>query len=81
MSTTVESLKAALAHRRAGRLDEAERIGRQILEAEPQNTHALQLLGALAHDRGRHAAAADYLTRATMFDASEPAVHSSLAAV
>jgi len=81
MSTITESLKAALDYQRAGQLDEAERIGRQILDAEPQNTHALHLLGSLAHQRGRHAAAADYLTRATMLDPSEPAFPASLAAV
>ena len=80
MSTTTESLKAGLEHHRAGRLDEAELIARQILDSEPRNTQALNLMGAIAHARGRHAAAVDYLTRTVMLDPSEPLFQAGLAA-
>ena len=38
---------------RAGRWDEAERIYRQVLEADPRHASAWKMLGALARDLGR----------------------------
>ncbi len=49
MSTTAESLQKAFELHRAGDLDAAERIYRQVLAAEPHNAHAVHLLGVAAH--------------------------------
>ena len=38
---------------KSGRLGEAEAIYRQILAANPNDANALQLLGAIAHQRGK----------------------------
>ncbi len=57
-------IEDALSHHRAGRLDQAERLYRQILGAEKDNLDALQLLGALACDTGRAAEAVSLLERA-----------------
>jgi tetratricopeptide (TPR) repeat protein len=80
MTTTLESFKQAIELHRAGRLDEAERICRQILEHHPDNAHTLHLLGAICHQRGQGIAAVDHLMRAVMLDKSQPAFHSTLAA-
>jgi tetratricopeptide (TPR) repeat protein/SAM-dependent methyltransferase len=57
-------LHAALPHHRAGRLSEAEALYRSVLEIEPDNVDALQLLGVLAHQSGRHALAIEQIERA-----------------
>jgi len=40
-----EQIASALAHHRTGRLAEAEKTYRQILEREPENAEALHLAG------------------------------------
>jgi len=54
----------ALAHYRAGRLEEAERACRRLLEAQPAHADALHLLGAIAHARGAAAEAVELLEEA-----------------
>lgn len=48
-----QAITDALAHHRAGRIDEAERIYRDVLERDSNNFDALHLLGVTAHQRGR----------------------------
>ena len=52
--TQPEALRRARTSHRAGNLIEAERIYRAILGADPCHSDALQLLGALEVQRGRH---------------------------
>ena len=40
-----ETLQAAVAHHRAGRLAEAEKLYRQVLAGDPNHFDALQLFG------------------------------------
>lgn len=49
-----EALQYAIAHHRAGALDEAEAIYIQILGVQPRYADALHLQAALWHQRGRH---------------------------
>lgn len=52
------ALVAAASDRlRRGELDEAERLSRQALKADPRSTDALTLLGSIAESRGRAAEA------------------------
>jgi protein O-GlcNAc transferase len=44
---------AALAHHRAGRIAEAERVCRQILVIDPDHAQTLHLLGLTEHVHGR----------------------------
>jgi predicted O-linked N-acetylglucosamine transferase (SPINDLY family) len=57
-------LQTALAHHRAGRLQQAEAIYRQILAANPKDADALHKLGVLALDLGKMDVAVDLIGRA-----------------
>lgn len=50
---TDRRLAAALAEHRAGRLADAERLYRGLLDADPRHAGALHLLGVLAYQTGR----------------------------
>jgi tetratricopeptide (TPR) repeat protein/2-polyprenyl-3-methyl-5-hydroxy-6-metoxy-1,4-benzoquinol methylase len=71
MTRIADALNLALQHHQAGRLHEAEILYRQILEAQPDNPHALHLLGLIAHHVGRHEEAVDLIGKAI---AANPAV-------
>lgn len=46
-------LAAATAHHQAGRLPQAEQLYRQILQQQPQQVDALNLMGVIACQQGR----------------------------
>jgi predicted O-linked N-acetylglucosamine transferase (SPINDLY family) len=52
-----QMLATAVAHLRAGRLLDAERIARSLCERAPDNARAFHLAGVLAHQLGRNDAA------------------------
>ncbi len=62
--TIPEALALAAQHHKAGRLQAAEEIYRQILSAEPDQPDALNNLGLIAHQTGNHKAAVEYISRA-----------------
>jgi predicted O-linked N-acetylglucosamine transferase (SPINDLY family) len=64
-----KQLDAALAHHRAGRLDQADTIYRQM----PNNADALHLRGVLAHQQGRYADALELIARAIELDPANAA--------
>jgi protein O-GlcNAc transferase len=75
------ALARALELHKAGRLPDAERAYRTILDREPKNPNALFLLGSLAHQTGRSALAIDLIRKAI---AANPAIadyHNNLGAV
>jgi hypothetical protein len=51
--TIEQAIQIALASHQAGRLDEAERIYQQVLQAQPVHPDALHLLGLIACQGGR----------------------------
>jgi protein O-GlcNAc transferase len=53
MATIAEVFAIALAHHRAGRLQDAEPIYRRILAAEPNHPHALNNLGVVCKEQRR----------------------------
>jgi len=57
-------LALAISQHRAGRLEEAERTYRQILDADPKQPDSLHLLGIIAHQRGDHEQAVELIRRA-----------------
>jgi tetratricopeptide (TPR) repeat protein len=62
--TMQEALDLAVKHHQAGRLRDAEGIYRRILEGDPNNAHALHLLGVLASQVGQNDSAVEYIRRA-----------------
>ena len=69
----------ALAAHRAGRLDEAEKLGREILRADPGAFPVLHLLGFIAAQRGRFDLAVTLLERAVAAAPGELAAQSHYA--
>lgn len=59
-----KTLQAALAEHQAGRLAEAEALYRRILASLPHQPDALHFLGLLAHQRGQHADAVEWMDQA-----------------
>jgi protein O-GlcNAc transferase len=62
-----QMLAAAMAHHRAGRLADAERLYRLACDTEPNNARAFHLLGVVAHQLNRPDAAS-LVGRAVMLD-------------
>lgn len=63
-SSGAMALEQGLEHHRAGRLIEAERCYKRILESNPSDAEALHLLGVTAHQRGAHARAIELISAA-----------------
>ena len=80
MPSIPEALAAALEHRRAGQLPQAEQICREILSVDPQHPQALNLLGVIALQAGEHQAALDCLSRAVAIKPHVAKYHNDLAA-
>jgi len=57
-------LQEAVTHHGAGRLDQAEKLYRQVRAACPRHFDALHLSGTLAFQQGRHAEAIELLSQA-----------------
>ena len=66
-SRSEQTLAAAMAHHRAGRLADAERLYRLFCDADPKNARAFHLLGVAAHQLKRPDAAS-LVGRAVMLD-------------
>ena len=75
------TLELALAHQRAGRVNEADRICRQLLAVEPGNSQVNHLMGILSYQLGHHESALDYLRHALMQRPDVPELHDVLGLV
>ena len=64
MATVHEAMTAAVKYHQAGQFAHAEGIYRQVLKADPNQPDALNLLGVLAHQQGRHDVAVEHIGRA-----------------
>src|SRR5437868_928509 len=62
--TVHDAIDLAIAHQRAGRLDEAEAIYRQILAAVPDQPDTMHLLGTVAYTRGDLPATVELISKA-----------------
>ncbi len=72
------ALRGALGAHDAGRLDEAQALCREALEAWPGHGTALHLLGVFLHEAGRVEEAAARLTEAVAADGNVAAAHNHL---
>ena len=73
-----QTLSAALVAHEAGRLDEAAHLYGQVLQANPAQFDALQMLGLLRAQAGHGAEAEALLRRAIAVDASSAILHFNL---
>ncbi|MDO8786814.1 MAG: tetratricopeptide repeat protein [Sulfuritalea sp.] len=69
--TIDQTLQQAIAHHKAGQLQDAERIYRAILQAEPNHPDANHNLGVLAAQLGQYAAALPYLKTALTINSAQ----------
>lgn len=77
-STVQSLLTAAVQNHQAGRLDEAERLYRQVLAIDSENADGLHLFGVIAHQKGRSDLAIDMIRRAIATNAAESSYHCNL---
>lgn len=77
--TPEQALQLASQHQAAGRLPEAENLLRQILKLNPQNAHALHLLGVVTYQAGQPILALDLIRQAIAIEPSAALFESNLA--
>jgi tetratricopeptide (TPR) repeat protein len=71
------ALAAAAQHQEAGRLQQAEHILRQVLQAQPRQPFALHLLGIVAHMAGNSDMAVKLISEAISIDDRIPLFHAN----
>ena len=81
MPTVAEVMTLAARQQQAGNLQEAQRLCRVILQAAPQYTGALHLLGVVTSELGRHEEAIVPLEQAVQLRPDVAAFHSNLGLV
>jgi tetratricopeptide (TPR) repeat protein len=78
MATIAESLETAAQHHRAGNLQHAEQVYRQVLEEYPRHPVALYLLGTVFRNTNRHDLAIDYIRQALRIKPDYIEAHNNL---
>jgi predicted O-linked N-acetylglucosamine transferase (SPINDLY family) len=73
-----DALAIAIQHHQAGRLQAAEQVYRQILQAEPDHADAMHLLGVVASQLGKHEVAVQCIRRAIALRGGVAAFHFNL---
>ena len=76
--THQESLRLAVQYHIAGDLSEAESIYRQILQTDPNQPEALNLLGLIAQQAGKIDIAVNLIKKATILKPGFTGAHSNL---
>ncbi len=77
----LETLRDGFGHHQAGRLGDAERAYRTILQAQPDHADANFLSGLLAHQSGNSEAAIERITRAIDAEPKRSDFHVNLATI
>ena len=78
MATISEALAVAVQYHQSGNLQQAEAIYRQILQVDPGNADALNPLGVIAGQVGKHDLAVEYISQAIRLRPSDPVLHYNL---
>jgi Tfp pilus assembly protein PilF len=81
MPTPAELLDQAVRLHQIGRLDQAENLCRQILQADPDHIQAWHLLGLLARQAGRPELAAEHFDRVVCLIPDSAPAHNNLGSV
>lgn len=76
-----EQIDEAVGHHRAGRLHEAEKIYRRVLDADPKQPQALCMLGTIASATGNNEQALDLISRAIAAKPDYATAHANLGVV
>ncbi|MBC6423010.1 MAG: tetratricopeptide repeat protein [Hormoscilla sp. SP12CHS1] len=75
-----ERLKEAFAHYQAGRLDEARAVSLAMLEQQPHQVEAMQILGIIARQTGAYDRASSYYQQAISIKLDYPEAYNNLGA-
>ena len=67
-----ELIQVAAENHRTGKLQQAEKIYKQILNEYPNNVDALHFLGVLHYQRNNYDSAIEYIKKALYFETSNP---------
>ena len=76
--TIPQALALALQHHTQGRLPEAEGLYQQILQNDPEQPIALQMLGVIAHQVGKNDIAVNFITGALAINPDDAEAHNNL---
>ncbi|CAN5370982.1 hypothetical protein BH11PSE11_BH11PSE11_36110 [soil metagenome] len=72
------TMKAAMAHHNAGRLDQANAIYQQVLQAQPEHVDALHLSGLIANQSGQVELALTRIRKAIALKPDAAMIHNNL---
>ena len=73
-----QAMTLANQHQSQGRLQEAEHLLRQVLQAQPQHAFALHLLGVIAHQAGKPELAIELIHKAIQSNGEAALFHANL---
>jgi protein O-GlcNAc transferase len=79
--TIEEALERAVKHHTAGRLPDAEKLYHEVLQNDPTQPMALQLLGLIAYETGEHEHALDLLEMAVTSKPDYAEAHNNMGLV
>ncbi len=79
LQAIVQALEKGYQAQQAGNLAKAEKLYRGVLRRDPENVHALNLLGMLRVNANRPDEAIGYISRALAVDGNDPDAHANLA--
>lgn len=74
----IDTLEGAVAHFRAGRLQQAEAVCHDVLEHDPDNSDAWHMFGVISCLKGDYLKAFDLISKAIASDGTNPAYFNSL---
>lgn len=76
--SSAKAIQTAVEHHLKGNLSQAESIYRQVLQVEPSNPDALNLLGVIAYQCANSEAAVELISRAIAINCAAPEYHNNL---
>lgn len=78
MLDIAETIKIAVQHHQANRLEQAEQLCQLVLRSQSDNASALHILGLIAHQRGSNHLAVDLISKAVASNSQVPQFHNNL---
>jgi tetratricopeptide (TPR) repeat protein/glycosyltransferase involved in cell wall biosynthesis len=81
MVTSSNGLKEAMLHHQAGRAGQAERLYQEILQQQPEDINALNMLGALLYQENRYEEALSQFQQVLKLQPDSPDAYNSLGVV